>query len=294
MKIVRLEDTSIEDVKDRPRDGKFERRRLMEGTPGTSDNFHFQMVRTYGDFFSPRHHHNFDQVRFQIEGTFSFDRNGTMTPGTIAYFPEAAYYGPQTSGEDSLTVVLQFGGASGNGYMSADELISSVAELKKTGEFKKGAYTQILPDGSKKNKDGYQAAWENLTGRKLVYPPQRYQDPVFMNPENYSWKPVDGMPGVSRKRMGVFTECETLLDFFRLEKGAAMRLDERSMYFVTSGSGRAGFPRWDKHSTLYLARGETGEITADETSEMLRIGLPDLADVAANATTDTRKTALAG
>ena len=109
MKIVRLEDAPLEDVKDRPRDGKFMRRRLLEGVPGTPDNFHLQMVRTYGDFFSPRHHHNFDQVRFQIEGTFSFDRNGTMTPGTISYFPEAASYGPQSSGEDSLTVVLQFG-----------------------------------------------------------------------------------------------------------------------------------------------------------------------------------------
>ena len=63
---------------------------------------------------------------------------------------------------------------------------------------------------------------------------------------------------------------------------------------MTSGSGRAGFPRWEKHSTLYVARGETGEITADETSEMLRIGLPDLSGVASIATTDQRPRALAG
>ncbi len=80
MKIVRLEDTTLEDVKHRPRQGRFERRRLLEGETGTPENFHFQMVRTYGDFFSPRHHHNFDQVRYQIEGTFDFDRNGKMSP----------------------------------------------------------------------------------------------------------------------------------------------------------------------------------------------------------------------
>jgi hypothetical protein len=291
MKIVRLEEAPLEDVKERTRDGKFVRRRLLEGTPGSPDNFFLQMVRTYGDFFSPRHHHNFDQFRFQLEGTFSFDRNGTMTPGTVAYFPEGAYYGPQTSAEDSLTVVLQFGGASGEGYMSPDEAMSTTAELKKIGEFKKGAFTQILPDGRKKNKDGFQAVWEHFNKRPLVYPPPRYQDPVFMNPENYKWLALDGAPGVARKRMGVFTECETLLDFFRLEKGASLRLDERSMYFVISGSGRAGFPRWDKHSTLYLARGETGEITADETTELMRIGLPDLAAAAA---VDEPKTALAG
>jgi len=110
-----------------------------------------------------------------------------MTPGTVAYFPEAAYYGPQTSGEDSLTVVLQFGGASGSGYMSADQLIESVAELKKTGEFNKGVYTRLLPDGRKKNMDGYQASWEYINQRPMVYPERRYQDPVFMNPESYSW-----------------------------------------------------------------------------------------------------------
>jgi hypothetical protein len=292
MKIVRLEDTAVEDVKHRPRQGRFERRRLLEGVTGTPENFHFQMVRTYGDFFSPRHHHNFDQVRYQIEGTFDFDRNGKMIPGTVAYFPEGAYYGPQTSGEDSLTVVLQFGGASGNGYMSADQLIESVAELKKTGEFNKGVYTRIGPDGHKKNMDGYQASWEYINQHPMVYPERRYQDPVFMNPENYSWV-AQGDGGVSRKRLGVFTEYETLLDAFRLEAGASMTLDERSMYFVLSGNGRAGFPRWDKHSTLYVARGDSsGEITADTTSELLRIGLPDLSALAAR--TEAHPKALAG
>jgi hypothetical protein len=31
-----------------------------------------------GDFASPRHRHNFDQFRFQLEGTMNFDRNGKM------------------------------------------------------------------------------------------------------------------------------------------------------------------------------------------------------------------------
>jgi hypothetical protein len=126
----------------------------------------------------------------------------------------------------------------------------------------------------------------------MVYPERRYQDPVFMNPENYSWV-AQGDGGVARKRLGVFTEYETLLDAFRLEAGASMTLDERSMYFVLSGNGRAGFPRWDKHSTLYVARGDSsGEITADTTSELLRIGLPDLSTLAAQ--TEAHPKALAG
>ena len=46
----------------------------------TSDNLE-------GDFSSPRHRHNFDQFRFQIEGTMNFDRNGKMTAGRLGLFP---------------------------------------------------------------------------------------------------------------------------------------------------------------------------------------------------------------
>ena len=113
-----------------------------------------------------------------------------------------------------------------------------------------------------------------------------------MNPENYNWIAQRDAEGVSRKRLGVFTECETLLDMFKVEAGASMKLDERSMYFVLSGNGRAGFPRWDKHSTLYVARGESGEITADATTELLRIGLPDLSGLAARS--EAHPAALAG
>ena len=42
-----------------------------------------------------------------------------MEGGEIAYFPESAYYGPQEGGEDRIVVLLQFGGASGQGFIGA-------------------------------------------------------------------------------------------------------------------------------------------------------------------------------
>ena len=39
------------------------------------------MVQQFGDFHSPRHKHNFEQVRLQLAGTISYDGDGTMTPG---------------------------------------------------------------------------------------------------------------------------------------------------------------------------------------------------------------------
>jgi hypothetical protein len=48
------------------RGGTFHYRNLMEGTPGTIDNFQLSMGRNDKDFVSPRHRHNFEQFRFPV------------------------------------------------------------------------------------------------------------------------------------------------------------------------------------------------------------------------------------
>ena len=95
------------------RGGTFHFRNLMEGTSGTIDNFQLSMGRNDKDFVSPRHRHNFEQFRFQLEGDLNFARDGIMTPGMVGYFPEGTSYGPQTSEATATTFVLQFGGSSG-------------------------------------------------------------------------------------------------------------------------------------------------------------------------------------
>lgn len=121
------------------RGGTFHYRHLLEGKPGTPSNFHLGVGQQDGDFASPRHRHNFDQFRFQIEGTMDFDRNGKMAAGTLGYFPEGAACGPQTSEGRSVTAVLQFGGASGSGYLSPAEVTATTEELKKFGTFEGGS-----------------------------------------------------------------------------------------------------------------------------------------------------------
>lgn len=71
---------------------------LLNGTPGTIGNFQFDIGQIEGDFASPRHRHNFDQFRFQLEGTMNFDRNGWMGPGTCGYFPEGVLVLPDLAG----------------------------------------------------------------------------------------------------------------------------------------------------------------------------------------------------
>ena len=49
--------------------------------------------------------------------------------------------------------MLQFGGASGSGYIDAEQYEQTHTELAKTGTFAKGVYTQTKDDGRKINKD---------------------------------------------------------------------------------------------------------------------------------------------
>jgi hypothetical protein len=256
------------------RAGDFSSRRLLDGREGSPGNFSLQLGLTPDSYFSPRHRHNFDQVRYQLEGEYDFSSDGVMKPGTVAYFPEGTYYGPQSSSVRSLTLVLQFGGASGNGYMSPEQYDRAAAELRQLGTFANGAYTVIAPDGGKTNKDAYQAVWERVNGRPLVYPRERYSRAVFMQPENFDWVAIEGQPGASCKFLGEFSERRTQIALYRIESGASLSLAGHSIYFVASGSGLAGAQEFRRQTTIYIEGDAPADITAREMVEVLQIGLP--------------------
>ncbi len=284
MKIVRIEDVPEERRVHNQRQGTFIFHRLAEGEPRTPGNFIFEMVETTTDFFSPRHRHNFDQFRYQLEGEFDFDRNGRMKPGILGYFPEGTPYGPQTSSVRSLTLVLQFGGASGSGYMTQHELEAGTAALKSQGVFEKGVFRRNDDVEGKRNMDGYQAVWEFVNKRPMVYPKPRYHDPLMMDPASFAWVPLDGAPGVSEKPMGVFTERRTEAFFLRLDPGASYRAAGRRLYFVVSGNGDIGGTAYAKRTTLFADTGETATITAGAPTELLVLGLPRFGTAAGQST----------
>ena len=266
------------------RQGMFRHRTVAWGEPGTPGNFILELVRTTDDFFSPRHKHNFDQFRYQLEGEFDFDRNGKMTPGTIGYFPEGTPYGPQSSSVSSLTLVLQFGGASGNGYMTQQQLEAGTAELKKHGTFEKGVFRRNEGEVGKRNVDGYQAVWEHVNKRPMKYPAQRYHDPIMMSPEHFDWVPVEGVPGVCEKLMGVFTERGCDARFLRLAPSARIPAPGRKLYFVLTGDGRVGArdqvkdrgQAYRHYTTVFCERGEQAVFEAEAPTEMFVLGLPKL------------------
>ncbi len=258
------------------RGGTFHYRNLMEGTAGTIDNFQLSMGRNDKDFVSPRHRHNFEQFRFQLEGDLNFARDGKMTPGMLGYFPEGASYGPQTSEDTAMTIVLQFGGPSGSGYLSRKEVNAGMAELRKSGTFEGGVYRRNPDAPGKRNMDGFQAIWEHVNGRPLQFPKPRYAQPIMMDHAHYDWVASQEHPGVYEKLLGVFTERRAEAAMVKLPPGATLTGTGRAVYFAWSGAGRVDNEPLRAFTTVFLDRGEKASFAADKETEILRFGLPDL------------------
>lgn len=261
------------------RQGVFRSRNLLVGEPNTAGNFTLYLVSTPDTYYSPRHRHNFDQIRYQIEGEFDFAADGKMGPATIGYFPESTYYGPQSSASSSLTLVLQFGGASGSGYISTEQYSDAMEELAKIGSFDKGVFTRIKSGGRKINQDAYEAVWEYVNGGELIYPQQRYTRPVFMQPEHFKWVAISDQNGTSCKVLGIFSECLTRIAMYRVEAGARLQLTDHAIYFVQSGAGSIGNQNFARHTTIHMQDGDSGILTASSDSELLQLGLPRFAEL---------------
>jgi hypothetical protein len=252
-------------------------RQLLDGDAGTRGNFTLGIWKSEGDFFSPRHRHNFEQFRYVLDGELNYDRNGKLTKGMLGYFPEGVMYGPQSQDPDkfSLALILQFGGTSGNGFLTQAEVDAAEAELKKVGEFKKGVFRRASGEG-KKNTDGMQAIWEHINGREMIYPKPRIVNPAFMDPANYEWTKVEGASNVSEKLFAVFSERGAETRALNLEAGARHVLRGRAVYYTLSGKGTVGSEPLRPMTTFYLDAGEPIEVSASETVEILQLGMPKL------------------
>jgi mannose-6-phosphate isomerase-like protein (cupin superfamily) len=277
IKIVHADEIS-DRAESQHRGGVSRRQHLLKGEPGTVDNFSVVIARPQ-DRYSPRHRHNFEQFRYQIEGIADYGRTGKLKPGMIGYFPEGVHYGPQTQVPNQTLCVLtvQFGGASGSGYLGRGAEADGTRELQKFGTFKDGVFHRNPGVPGKRNVDGFQAIWEHLNGRPLVYAPPRYEVPILMHPDAFHWAPVEGATGVHEKLMGVFTERRAEAGFIRIDAGATFRArGRRDIYVVLSGAGTVEGQTWRRFSTVYLEKGDETTLAASETTELLHFRLPNL------------------
>jgi hypothetical protein len=218
MRVATASDTGSEAVGSM-REGKLDQKHLLFGEDDSPNNYDLNMGWTgSGGWRTPRHRHNFDQIRYVIQGTLPYSETEVLQEGWVGYFPESVYYGPQERAEGLRTLVLQCGGASGGGYLSVARREAVNAELNEIGEFKKGKYHYTDENGERHVTDGSLAIFERATGHKLEFAAPRYTGVIAMDPSAYDW--VEKGEGLSEKWLGSFTERNLQIGFVRLEPGA--------------------------------------------------------------------------
>jgi mannose-6-phosphate isomerase-like protein (cupin superfamily) len=262
---------------------------LLTGEDGALDNFRLYFVRQQGEVDVPRHKHNFDQIRVCLEGPGkqNYGEGKWIAPGEIAYFPEGTPYGPEQSNTERLSLTLQFGGASRSGFISSARVQKAMEEMKEFGTFEKGVFkrTGQLAPGEKRNQDAYEAVWEHVNKRKLVYPKPRYGDPILIKPENFEWESSKYEPGVAHKQLCEFSERSLQFSIMKVEPGArGVQLSRGGIQvgFVLQGSGAVNGEVLRRHSAF--SGREEFELSSDEGMEVLIIGLPVFAEQDRDAT----------
>lgn len=277
MKIVQASEMIWRGNQLRHRKGKILIKRLIEGAAGSPENYGLHIGRESAEFFSPRHRHPWDQIRYCIAGSVPIGPGKTIDAGEIGYFPEGLHYGPQ-EGPERTVMVLQFGGASGNGYLNRDTVNRAYDELGEFGRFEKGVFRRNGGPG-KRNLDGYEAIWQHVTGKPLQFPAPRYSEPVIMKPAHFAWRD-SGAPGVQQKDLGRFSDRGTEVTVFRVEPGRRRVLpgtDHMRIVFVMKGRGKCGRKPYKRHTALELSDGEVLAVTPEAATELLVMTIPSVA-----------------
>jgi hypothetical protein len=268
------------------RGGDREFKTLLTGDENSPDNYRLVLARQTGKVAAPRHKHNFDQIRMCLSGDGqNYGPDRWIRPGEIAYFPEGAPYGPEDSDCQRLGITLQFGGASGNGFLSSLRTRQGMEELKQVGTFEKGIFYRSgdPAPGGRRNQDSFEAVWEHVNQRKLEYPKPRYDEPVLIRPQNFAWQETE-WPGLTIKQLGCFTERRVEISLLRVATGLRARISPRpgrQIAFVTGGTGRVNSNDLRLHSAFSLDAGIGVELDTTSGIEILVIGLPIFASRAA-------------
>jgi hypothetical protein len=173
-------------------------------------------------------------------------------------------------------LVLQLGGASGDGYISEARFQEGVQALKSTGTFAKGVYSRVDASGKKINQDAYEAVWESIHQTELHYRKSEYPAPVFMDPQTFEaqidpW--AQQSMGVLRKSLGVFSQRKLAIGILLVDSGSAFKLQPHSFGFVLKGDGEFQGRAFKQHAT-FQSDDSSASLQAHSSVEMIEIHLP--------------------
>ena len=268
------------------RTGTLETKVLAVGKEGSLDCYRMglETAREEGGWKTPRHRHNVDQIRFQIEGDWIYGKDLVLHPGTVCYFPESVYYGPQDRQQGSKTLLCQFGSASRNGFMTPRQRRKGYDDLiAKGGKFVNGAYTWTDEKGQKHNQEAYEAVWEHMNGRKIEYMKPRYDRVVEMYPGAFHYEADPDQPGVGVKWLGCFTENQVRTGFIRVSPGATLTIGMHTapqVYYLWKGALSHGGKTYGPE-TGFAVEAHEGPIEwkGVEVTEIFTIQLPTFGEI---------------
>jgi hypothetical protein len=103
-----------------------------------------------------------------------------------------------------------------------------------------------------------------------------------MDPAHYEWSKVDGASNVAEKLFAVSSDRGAESRIVKFEGGASHALRGRAVYYTLSGNGTVGSEPLRAMTSFYLDAGESVEITARETVEILQLGMPKLSRMTAS------------
>jgi hypothetical protein len=261
-----------------PREGRIQRKSLAKGQEGDPNNFEFNLYRFFPGYLTPRHRHNWEQFRFGLPGSqISYEPGKIVSENSLVYFPEGAYYGPQGTDTVSDIVLLQYGGASGAGYLSQEQLMVARAEMIKEGTFKDGVYTWHTPDGTKHNQDAAEAVWERVFQTKVQYIKPRIPESVKLETEAYKWVPTETV-GLDEKALAMFTERKTAAAMYRATAPTRLKLTSgrRHLLFTLKGECEVQGNSCGAYTSIFFDENETVDLALKPGFETLAITLPDL------------------
>lgn len=256
------------------REGDIAFKVLLEGEEGSPENFDLRLAREDGNFSSPRHRHAWDQIRYCLTGRVPIGPKTWVEEGQIGYFPESVRYGPQVGGEDRIVLVLQFGGASGQGYLSERQIEDGRDALREIGAFEGGVFRRSDGTGPK-NQDAYEAIWEHATGAEIQYAPPRYPSQILVTPDNFNWRDVGG--GLRKKSLGAFSDRQMTLEMIEVAAGGETEFDAANghqILFVTNGEGELEGEKFDPETAAHIETGSSATLKATSDTLLLSVTIP--------------------
>ncbi|WP_197922420.1 hypothetical protein [Aurantiacibacter sediminis] len=256
------------------RDGDYAVKSLFEGEPGP-DNYWFVLFRVSGKYDTPRHAHNFEQVRIMLEGAFDFG-DQVQEEGTVGYFCEGTPYA-QTARGDSVTLLLQCEGASRSRYLNiSEQRAAGEAMVEAGGTFSEGLYDGPNGRGGTMKRDGALALWEWECGSRPTIPPAKFENPVIMHPDRFVYRGAGD--GLEEKHLATFGERDLSLTYVKVAAGSSFSHDTATsgdaLFYALDGSGTVEGEAFFAGCAAEARAGDVFSFEADQSTTLIRLRLP--------------------